>query len=415
MEDFKVVLPSRGGAGGRNIAASGAPTINVDPFSTEVLTDPYPFHYELREAGPVVWLEPHSVWATGRYEQVRGVLLDWQTFMSGAGVGLHDLRVEGSWRPPSLLLEADPPDHTVVREIIERVLSPRAVKILRDKFEARAEALVDRLISAGGFDAVSELAEVFPVQAFSDEVGIPEEGRENLLPYGNMVFNGFGPHNELFQAAMEKAGEVQEWIMASCRREALRPGGFGAQIYEAADAGELSEEQAGMLVRSFLSAGLDTTASSLGNAVYLLATNPHQWELLRGDPSLARAAFEETIRFETPVQQFFRTATRDTEVAGVEIAKDDRVMIFFGAANRDPRRWEQPDRFDITRKASGHLAFGLGIHGCVGKPVARIEGEVVLGTLARKVGRIELNGEPQRHLNNTIRSFVSLPVTFHVR
>jgi cytochrome P450 len=301
MEDFKVVLPSRGGAGGRNIAASGAPTINVDPFSTEVLTDPYPFHYELREAGPVVWLEPHSVWATGRYEQVRGVLLDWQTFMSGAGVGLHDLRVEGSWRPPSLLLEADPPDHTVVREIIERVLSPRAVKILRDKFEARAEALVDRLISAGGFDAVSELAEVFPVQAFSDEVGIPEEGRENLLPYGNMVFNGFGPHNELFQAAMEKAGEVQEWIMASCRREALRPGGFGAQIYEAADAGELSEEQAGMLVRSFLSAGLDTTASSLGNAVYLLATNPHQWELLRGDPSLARAAFEETIRFETPV------------------------------------------------------------------------------------------------------------------
>jgi cytochrome P450 len=168
-----------------------------------------------------------------------------------------------------------------------------------------------------------------------------------------------------------------------------------------------------MLVRSFFSAGLDTTVSALGNAVYLLATYPEQWELLRADPSRARVAFEETIRFESPVQQFFRTATGDTELSGVEIAKDDRVMIFFGAANRDPRRWEDPDRFDITRKASGHLAFGLGIHSCVGKPVARIEGEALLGALARKVGRIELDGEPQMHLNNTIRSFESLPVTFH--
>jgi 4-methoxybenzoate monooxygenase (O-demethylating) len=379
----------------------------------EVLDDPYPFHEELREAGPLVRLEPYGTWATGRYEQVRAVLFDWETFMSGAGVGLHDLRVEGSWRPPSLLLEADPPDHTVVRQIIEGVLSPRAVKRLREKFEARAQALVDRLVSAGSFDAMDELARVFPVQAFADEVGVPEEGRENLLPYGDMVFNGFGPHNELFDAAMENAQEVQAWIMASCRRENLAPGGFGVQIYEAADAGEITEEQAGMLVRSFLSAGLDTTVSALGNAVYLFANNPDQWERLRANPSLARPAFEETIRFETPVQWFFRTAARDAEVAGVEIVKDERVMIFFGAANRDPRRWEEPDRFDIGRKASGHLAFGLGIHGCVGKPVARIEGEAVLGALARKVGSIELVGEPKRHLNNTVRSFESLPVTFH--
>lgn len=405
--------PTSGGSDRRDLAASGAITIDADPYSKEVLADPYPFHHELREAGPVVWLEPYGVWATGRYEQARAVLLDWQTFMSGAGVGIHDLRVEGSWRPPSLLLEADPPDHTVVRQIIERVLSPRAVKILREKFEARAEALVDRLVSVGSFDAVTGLAQVFPVQAFADEVGVPEEGRENLLPYGDMAFNGFGPHNELFEAATENRAEVEAWIMASCRRESLSPGGFGAQIYEAADAGEITEEQALMLVRSFLSAGLDTTVSALGNAMYLLATNPDQWDLLRADPSLARAAFEETIRFETPVQQFFRTATRNTELTGVEITQDDRVMMSLGAANRDPRRWEDPDRFDITRKASGHLAFGLGIHGCVGKPVARIEGEVVLGVLARKVGHIELDGEPQRHLNNSIRSFKSLPVTFH--
>ncbi len=408
-----MVQQASGDFNGHDVTASGVPKIDVDPYSTDILADPYPFHHELREAGPVVRLEPHGVWATGRYEQVRDVLTDWQTFMSGAGVGMSDLRAEDSWRPPSLLLEADPPDHTVVREIIEDVLSPKAVKVLREKFEARAEALVDRLVSVDSFDAVADFAEVFPVQAFADEVGVPEEGRENLLPYGEMVFNGFGPHNELFKAAMENAEDVQEWIMASCRREVLSPGGFGELIYEAADEGKITEEQAMMLVRSFLSAGLDTTVSALGNAVYLLAANPDQWELLRTDPSQARAAFEETIRFESPVQQFFRTATGDTELAGVEIAKDDRVMIFFGAANRDPRRWEDPDRFDITRKASGHLAFGLGIHSCVGKPVARIEGEALLGALARKVGRIEFDGEPRRHLNNTIRSFESLPVAFH--
>jgi 4-methoxybenzoate monooxygenase (O-demethylating) len=407
-----LVRQSSDGSGGGDVAASGVPTIERDPYSTEYLIDPYPFHEELREAGPVVWLEAYDVWATGRHEHVRNVLTDWRTFMSGAGVGLIDLRVD-AWRPPSLLLEADPPDHTVVRQIIERVLSPRAVKILREKFQARAETLVDQLVSAGSFDAMDELARVFPVEAFADEVGVPKEGRENLLPYGDMVFNGQGPRNELFDAAMQNAAEVQEWIMASCRRENLAPSGFGAQIYEAADAGEITGEQAGMLVRSFLSAGLDTTVSALGNAVHLFATNPEQWELLRADPSLARPAFEETIRIETPVQVFSRTATRDTEIGGTGIAKDERVMIFFGAANRDPRRWENPDRFDITRKASGHLAFGLGIHGCVGKPVARIEGEVVLGALARRVGRIELNGEPQRHLNNTVRSFESLPVTFH--
>ena len=168
-------------------------------------------------------------------------------------------------------------------------------------------------------------------------------------------------------------------IEASCRREALRPDGVGARIYEAVDGGEITEGQAAMLVRVSYSAGLDTTISALGNAVHLLATNPAQWELLRSDPSLARSAFEETIRLETPVQQFFRTVMRDTELAGVEMAEDDRVMMSLGAANRDPRRWEDADRFDI----------------------------------AREVGRIELEGEPQRRPNNTIRGLASLPVTFH--
>src|SRR5215217_6635570 len=398
---------------GHDQEASGVPTISMDPYSPEVLTDPYPFHHELREAGPVVSLEPHGVWATGRYEQVRAVLADWQTFISGAGTGLVDVRVD-HWREPSLLLESDPPEHTAVRDIMERILlPPDAFEAIRERFEAKAEALVDSLVSAGSFDAVTEFAEVFPVQAFGDEVGIPQEGREYLLAYADIVFNGQGPRNELFEAATQNAEEIQEWISYSCERENLAPDGFGAQIYEAADEGEITEEQAKMLVRSLLSAGLDTTVSALGSALQLLATNPDQWERLRADPSLARPVFDETIRLESPVQQFFRTAAHDTEFAGVEISEDERVMIFFGSANRDPRRWEDPDRFDVTRKPSGHLAFGMGIHGCLGQVVARAEGEVLLAALARKVARIELDGEPQRHLNNAVRRLASLPMTFH--
>ena len=211
--------PTADGANGGEQGASSVAAIDVDPYSMEVLDDPYPFHHELREAGPMVWLEPLGAWATGRYDKVREVLLDWQTFISGAGVGIHDLCVEGSWRPPSLLLEADPPDHTVVREIIDDVLSPRAVKVLREKFEARAEELVDRLVSAGSFDTMTELARGFPVQVFADQVGVPEEGRENLLPYGDMVFNGFGPHNELFGAAWREPGRCRSgsWPAASGR------------------------------------------------------------------------------------------------------------------------------------------------------------------------------------------------------
>lgn len=119
------------------------------------------------------------------------------------------------------------------------------------------------------------------------------------------------------------------------------------------------------------------------------------------------------MRVETPAQQFFRAATRDTELAGTEISKDDRIMVSLGAANRDPRRCEDPDRFDIARKSSGHLAFRFGIHGCVGKPIARMEGEALLAEISRKVGRIEPTGEPRRKPNNTIRAFESLPMSFH--
>jgi 4-methoxybenzoate monooxygenase (O-demethylating) len=391
----------------------GVPVITADPFSVENLVDPHALHERLREAGPVVYLDCYGVWGMARYEEVNAALKNWETFSSAAGAGLSNFRKEKPWRTPSLLLEADPPAHTRAREVVGQSLSPPALRALRERFEREAIELVHQLAALGSFDAVTQLAEVYPLKVFGDAVGLPEEGRENLLPYANMVFNAFGPRNQLFEAAMAKAQVVQPWIAASCRREALRPGSIGAQIWEAVDAGKIPEEWAPLLVRSLLSAGMDTTVNGIAAAIYALASHPDQWSILRQDPSLAKLAFEETVRWESPVQTFFRTTTREVEVAGRRIPAGEKVLLFLGAANRDPRRWTNPDSFDIRRNASGHVGFGMGIHRCVGQTVARVEAEIVLTALARRVERIEITGQPQRRPNNTLRAWGSLPVTVH--
>jgi len=386
------------------------PVSSIDPFSHAFLHDPYPHHQAMREAGPVVWLEHYGVWAMARHQEVRDALTDWQSYCSGAGVGLSDFRKEKPWRPPSIILEADPPLHTRTRAVLTRILLPAAINVLRTRFEREAEVLVGRLVEQREFDGIADLAEAYPVKVFPDAVGISEHGRENLLPYGSMVFNGFGPRNDLFNTAMANAGPVREWIMANCSRAALAPDGLGMQIYDAVETGELTEDEAGMLVRSFLSAGIDTTVYSLGNALHCFATNPAQWNILRENPKLIRGAFEEVLRFESPVQCFFRTTTREVGVGGVRLGDGDKVLLVFGAANRDPRRWDKPDTFDVTRRAAGHMTFGTGIHGCVGQAVARLEAEAVFSALARRVASFELTDKPTRRLNNLLRGFDTLPL-----
>ena len=260
------------------------PHLAIDPFSHGFLRRSLSASRGMREAGPVVWLEHYGIWAMARHQEVRDALTDWQTYCSGAGVGLSDFRKEPPWRPPSIILEADPPLHTRTRAVLTRILSPAAINVLRERFEREAEALVDRLVDQREFDGIADLAEAYPLKVFPDAVGLSEEGRENLMPYGNMVFNSFGPRNDLFEKAMANAGPVRDWIMSKCSRAALAPDGLGMQIFQAVDAGELTEAEAGMLVRSFLSAGIDTTVYGLGNALYCFASYPEQWTILRENP-----------------------------------------------------------------------------------------------------------------------------------
>ena len=399
-------------AGAAGTSPPAIPHLGIDPFAISFFDDPYPAHQQMREAAPVVYLDRWNVYGVARYAEVYAVLNDPLTFCSSRGVGLSDFAKETPWRPPSLILEADPPAHTRTRAVLSKVLSPAVMKRLRDGFMAAAEAKVDELVARGSFDAIPDLAEAYPLSVFPDALGLQPEGREHLIPYASLVFNAFGPPNELRQQAIERSAPHQAYVTAQCQRDNLTPGGFGACIHAFSDSGEITPAEAPLLVRSLLSAGLDTTVYGIGAAVYCLARFPDQWARLRADPALARNAFEEAVRFVSPVQTFFRTTTRDVELGGVVIPEGEKVLMFLGAANRDPRRWERPDSYDITRKVSGHVGFGSGIHMCVGQPVARLEGEAVLTALARKVGAITMSDEPKRRYNNTLRGLESLPVTF---
>ena len=388
-----------------------APTSDVDPFSHEVLEDPLPMHEELREAGPVVYLSRYDTYAFARYEQVRSALVDWQDFESGAGVGLSNFRHEKPWRPPSLLLEADPPRHDAPRRVLSKILGPRGLRKLREDWFADAEVLVDEVLANGPeFDAVESLSTVFPLRVFPDAVGLLPDGRENLLPYGDHAFNAFGPPNDLVAKGEPRVAELSGWVSSRCVREALTEDGFGAAIWAASDRGDITPQQAPLIVRSLLTAGVDTTVHGISAVLYGLATHPEEWQRLRANPSLARVAFDEAVRWESPVQTFFRTANGDVRFGEVTVPDGAKVLMFLAAANRDPRRWADPDRFDLTRDPSGHVGFGMGIHQCVGQHVARLEAEAVLTALLQRVESVEPAGPPRRHHNNTLRALDSLPL-----
>jgi cytochrome P450 len=390
--------------------ADGVPVIGLDPYAAEVMTNPYPYYQQLRDAGPIVWLKEYGVYAVGRYEPVVQVLTNHEVFCSSAGVGLTNFHTETPWRKPSIILEADPPQHTRTRKVFSRILSPRSLNKLRDRFEQEAEKIVNIMLDKGECDGVTDLAEAYPLKVFADAVGLPAEGREHLLPYGDMVFNAFGPVNDRFRACLSKLGPSIDWINMVCQRDVLTKDGFGADLYAAADAGELTHEEAGMLVRTMLSAGLDTTIFTLGNTLAALSRHPDQWAILRNDPSLARQAIEEVLRYDPTFHSFYRTTTRPVTLEGADLDSSQKILVVVASANRDSRHWPDADRFDVTRKPSANMAFGTGIHGCAGQMIARLEGEIILRALASRVERIEPIGEPELHFNNTVRGYKRLPL-----
>jgi cytochrome P450 len=342
---------------------------------------------------------------------VRAVLSDWKRFSNAGGGGIKNYFVEKPWRRPSLILEVDPPEHQRTRKVLMQALSPARLQQLRATFEAQADALIEQALEKGAFDAIPDLVQRFPLTVFPDAVGMKREDRSNMLVYGAMVFGGFGPVTPWYEELMKQAETVSAWIMERCQREALAPDGMGAAIYAQVDAGVIEEWEAPLLVRSFLSAGVDTTIDSIGLCLRCLAEHPDQWALLRADPGLARAAFEEATRYDSSSQSLFRTTLEDFEFEGVPLGKHQKVLVLIGAAGRDPAKWTDPDRFDLTRRVTAsQIGYGAGPHSCVAQMMARLEGEVFFRALAEKVDRIEITGTPQLRLQPGLRGLSSLPL-----
>jgi 4-methoxybenzoate monooxygenase (O-demethylating) len=246
---------------------------------------------------------------------------------------------------------------------------------------------------------------------FPDAVGMQREDRSNMLVYGSMVFGAFGPVTPWYEELMTRAEEVSAWVMARCQRDALASDGIGAAIYAHADAGNIEHREATLLVRSLLSAGVDTTIDSIGLCLRCLAEHPEQWSLLRSNPELARAAFEEATRYDSSSQSLFRTTLEACEFSGVPLDKHQKVLVLLGAAGRDPAKWNDPDKFDITRRVtSAQVGYGVGIHSCIAQMLARLEADVFFRALARKVQSIELAGTPRLRLQPGLRGLSSLPV-----
>jgi len=387
-----------------------APAVAIDPFEEAVLADPYPHHAGLRDPGAVVWLEALGVHGMARFADVQAALKDWETFISSRGVGLADFATEAPWRPAALMLEADPPVHTRARGLMNRIVTVPAIRAAAGAWKAKADAMVDRLLEQRNCDFVADFAEPLPLSVFPDLIGMRDDGREHLLPYAANAFNAFGPRNRLLAESQAAARDAIGWVGEACQRANLKPGGWGAAVHDAAERDEHLSGDGALLVRSFFTAGLDTTINGIANMVHAFAANPDQWRMLRSDPGLVKRAFEESLRWDGTVQCFFRTTAREVEIEGVTIPEGRKVMLFFAAANRDPRRWENADSFDITRNASGHVGFGFGIHQCLGQMVARFEAEAVLTAMVERIAEVRLAGPVERRLNNTLRAVSKLPL-----
>lgn len=397
------------------------PSLDIDPFTDEVLTNPIDFQNRVREAGPAVKVaqsEGFDVMAVGRDRDVRAIFPDYVNFPSSRGGGILDLAKQENFRPPGILQETDPPYHDTMRKVMSSVISPRHLRVMRERFQAAADELVDRLLDEGEFDAQTEIAEGYPLQVIPDSImGVRPGGRENLLRYSTWLFESMGPMTPRAKAVLDKVENLQgaiDWVNESTSREYVEEHSLGHMLWEAVDEGRINEQEAGNMVRTLVGAGIDTTIYGLGFTLNSLLTHPAEWAKLRENPDLGKFAFEEGLRLGTPVRQIWHTPAQDLEIDGVPVRGDQKVMLVMGAANRDPETWgPDADAFDITRDSSAHLSLGRGIHACAGAPLARLEADILLSTLARKVRSMEPTGDPVPFLNNTLRGWASIPMKVH--
>lgn len=380
------------------------PVYAADLFDEAALRAPYEHYRRLRALGPVARLASPDLYVLARYDEVRDALRSPEALISGKGVGFSpQFNTPGG---PNLL-QSDGEQHERMKREVLRPLNVGALKPHRALFKEIIAARVDALVDRGPFEAMAGLARVLPLQAISVLVGLPEAGRAAMLDWAAATFNALGPEDARYDADFALIREAFGYIRAQ-GRETVRAGSWAHALFDAVDAGRLSEAEARGAISAYTLPSLDTTILAKGHLLHLLARSPDQWRLLREDPNLIPNAVQESLRHSSVIRWFSRVAVQDYPVGDHVVPEGARVMLIYPSANRDERRFAEPDRFDIRREdARAQLAFGNGTHMCGGQHLARLEMEVMVEALVERCATIAA-GEPEVGANRGLYGFTGL-------
>ena len=355
--------------------------MEFNPLSPEVKADPYPYYAEMRRDDPVHRMEAFGAYMVARFDDVSRILMDPELF-SSVGFGASD--IEG--RPTNMLISCDPPDHTRLRGLVNRAFTPRIIAALEPRIQEVLDEYVANVLPAGRMDLMADLAIPLPVTIIAGMLGVPAERRDDFKRWSQAVVRQMGNPNE----AEDNHDEMDEFVtyfhqVIETRR--TDPGDDLISILVRAEVEEqaITADEILLFTILLLVAGNETTTNLIGNAVLALLRNPDQLAKVQRDPSLVPNLVEEALRYDSPVQFLPRKAMRDVEMAGTRIPKDAMVFPIFASANRDERRFPNGERFDVTRDTQGHVAFGHGIHFCLGAPLARLEARIALEAIVTKM------------------------------
>jgi pimeloyl-[acyl-carrier protein] synthase len=389
-----------------------------NPLVPQFRSDPYPFYRRYREEDPVHWnglpTRPgQGAWYLFRSDDVVAALKHASLGKTSKAMAPEPLGgLLGQW-----MLLRNPPDHTRLRALVSRAFTPQVVDRLEPAIQATADFLLDEVQGAGHMDAILHYASALPLIVIAELLGIPARDRGQFRKWSidlAVVLDLSGTREGVLNAS-RAALELTEYLrhIVSERRSAPRDDLISALIAAEEDHEKLTENELLAMCVLLLGAGHETTVNLIGNGILALLQNPVQLAALRDDPSIAEGAIEELLRYDSSVQMVFREALADLEIGGKSIRRGETVVVLLGSANRDPAVFVEPDRLDLTRARTRHTAFGLGIHFCLGAPLARLEAQIAFDTLLRRMPALTLGAGPLHWSDGIVFHGVeALPVTF---
>lgn len=382
------------------------PVIDADLYGAETLADSRELFACIREAGPVVWLPRHRMYAMGRFDDVRAALRDDATFRSGAGVAANPV---ANAMAGDTTLNSDDETHTARRRVLMRSLGAKAIAAVEPTLAREAQDVVDEALRRPYVETVADVSARLPSSVVATLVGI-DGGSRRMLRWAAATFEALGPANARALRATPRALGLY-LFSRRLRPEAVAPGSWAASVFEAHARGELTLHEAKALIIDFVAPALDTTILATTYLLWLLGRHPEAWDEVRAAPELIPATVVEAVRLASPIRGFTRELAHDHEIGGVALPRGARVALLFGAANLDETRFPEPERFDVHRADAAHLGWGNGPHTCVGIHLAKLEMRTLLEAMVPRVERITV-GTPVPLRNNTLQGIARLPARF---